>query len=68
MEKNRLGLSKWIVSKERNPLTARTIVNRIWHQIFGKGLVSTVEDMGTQSDPPTHPALLDWLSYNFYEG
>ena len=62
-KKNRLGLSKWIVSKE-NPLTARTIVNRIWHQIFGKGLVSTVEDMGTQSDPPTHPALLDWLSYN----
>ena len=63
-KKNRLGLSKWIVSKE-NPLTARTLVNRIWYQIFGKGLVSTVEDMGTQSDPPTHPALLDWLSFNF---
>ena len=63
-EKNRLGFSKWIVSKE-NPLTARTLVNRIWYQIFGKGLVSSVEDMGTQSDPPTHPALIDWLAFNF---
>ena len=63
-EKNRLGFSKWIISKD-NPLTARTIVNRVWYQIFGKGLVSTIEDLGTQSEPPTHPALLDWLSYNF---
>ena len=63
-KKNRLGFSKWIVSKE-NPLTARTLVNRIWYQIFGKGLVSSVEDMGTQSDPPTHPALIDWLAFNF---
>ncbi|MGB6154144.1 MAG: PSD1 and planctomycete cytochrome C domain-containing protein [Pricia sp.] len=63
-EGNRLGLSKWIVSKE-NPLTARTFVNRVWHQLFGRGIVASVEDMGTQSDPPSHPELLDWLSLRF---
>ena len=63
-EKNRLGFSKWIISKE-NPLTSRTIVNRIWYQIFGRGLVTTLEDLGTQSEPPSHPALLDWLAFNF---
>ncbi len=59
--KNRWGLSQWIVSK-RNPLTARTLVNRVWHQLFGRGIVASVEDMGTQSDPPSHPELLDWLA------
>ncbi len=62
--KDRLGLSKWIVD-QKNPLTARTLVNRVWHQIYGRGLVSTIEDIGSQSDPPTHPALLDWLSLRF---
>lgn len=62
--KDRLGLSKWIVSKE-NPLTARTLVNRVWHQLYGRGLVATVEDMGSQSDAPSHPYLLDWLALRF---
>jgi len=63
-DQNRLGFAQWIVDK-KNPLTARTLVNRIWHQIFGNGIVSTIEDIGTQSDPPTHPELLDWLSLRF---
>ncbi|MRI00573.1 DUF1553 domain-containing protein [Kriegella sp. EG-1] len=61
---NRLGLSQWIVDK-KNPLTARTLVNRVWHQIYGRGLVSTIEDIGSQSDSPSHPALLDWLALRF---
>ncbi len=61
---DRMGLSQWIVSKQ-NPLTARTLVNRVWHQIYGRGLVSTIEDMGSQSESPSHPALLDWLSLRF---
>lgn len=59
---NRLGLAMWITDK-KNPLTARTIVNRIWEQFFGQGIAETVEDLGTQGLPPTHRALLDYLAY-----
>jgi hypothetical protein len=61
---NRLGLAMWITSKQ-NPLTARTMVNRVWEQLFGTGLAETLEDLGSQGVLPTHPELLDWLSYQF---
>ena len=67
LPRSRLGLAKWITSPE-NPLTARVTVNRIWAEVFGRGIVASVEDFGQQAEAPTHPELLDWLAVEFVDG
>ena len=61
---NRLGLAMWMTSKQ-NPLVSRTMVNRVWEQLYGSGIVETLDDLGTQGSPPTHRAFLDYLAWQF---